>query len=132
MRKERVHSSDTITGMPGTAITTAFIPVRDPQVAAHWYSRMLGLTVADANRFSALLAGSGTASVTLMGPGSGIQVSPGLSWATCNFTVDDLDAKRAELAEQGVPVGSITGSPDVCLFFTAKDPDGNTLLLTDR
>ena len=39
---------------------------------------------------------------------------------------------HARLEDSGVPVGSIAGAPDVCLFFTAQDPDGNTLLLTDR
>jgi len=58
--------------MPGTAITTAFIPVRNPQAAADWYSRMLGLTVGQANNFSAVLSAAGTASVTLM-PGKRYQ-----------------------------------------------------------
>jgi len=118
--------------MPGTAITTAFIPVRNPQAAAEWYSRTLGLTIAETNTFSAVLSGGGTASVTLMGPDSGIRAQPGLAWATCNFLVDDLEETRTRLAENGVAVGAIAGAPDVCLFFTAKDPDGNTLLLTDR
>ena len=118
--------------MPGTAITTAFIPVRNPQAAAGWYSRMLGLTVGQASDFSAVLSAAGTASVTLMGPDSGIKAQPGLAWATCNFLVDDLEETRARLAENGAAVGAIAGGPDVCLFFTAQDPDGNTLLLTDR
>ena len=121
-----------IAGMPGTAITTAFIPVRDPRAAAGWYGNLLGLTVAHADNFSAVLSAAGTASVTLMGPDSGIKAEPGLPWATCNFLVDDLEGTRARLAADGVPVGSIDGAPDVCLFFTAQDPDGNTLLLTDR
>ncbi|BCW79935.1 MULTISPECIES: VOC family protein [Micrococcaceae] len=118
--------------MPGTAISTAFIPVRNPESAAGWYSRTLGLTIAEANTFSAVLNGEGKASVTLMGPDSGIKAEPGLAWATCNFLVDDLEGTRARLAEDGVPVGPVGGSPDVCRFFTAEDPDGNTLLLTDR
>ncbi|MDJ0455739.1 VOC family protein [Arthrobacter sp. NQ7] len=118
--------------MTGTAITTAFIPVRNPQAAAAWYSRVLGLSIAEAGSFSAVLTGGGTASVTLMGPDSGIQASPGLRWATCNFRVVDLAGTHARLEDSGVPVGSIAGAPDVCLFFTTQDPDGNTLLLTDR
>jgi catechol-2,3-dioxygenase len=124
--------SANIAGMPGTAITTAFIPVRNPHAAADWYRRFLGLSVAEANTFSAVLTAAGTASVTLMGPDSGIKAAPGLAWATCNFMVDDLTGTHAVLAESGVPVSAIEGSPEVCLFFTAQDPDGNTLLLTDR
>jgi catechol 2,3-dioxygenase-like lactoylglutathione lyase family enzyme len=118
--------------MPGTAVTTAFIPVRDPRQAAAWYSSVLDLRVGEANSFSAVLYGDGTASLTLMGPDSGIRAEPGLEWATCNFRVPDIALKQAQLREQGVPVGPVQGSPDVCLFFTAQDPDGNTLLLTDR
>ncbi|NUT71343.1 VOC family protein [Pseudarthrobacter sp. C4D7] len=118
--------------MPGTSITTAFIPVQDPLAAADWYSRMLDLAVGSSNTFSAVLGAAGSASVTLMGPDSGIDAAPGLPWATCNFWVDDLAKTRARLAESGVPTGPIEGSADVCLFFTARDPDGNTLLLTDR
>jgi catechol 2,3-dioxygenase-like lactoylglutathione lyase family enzyme len=118
--------------MPETFITTAFIPVRDPQSAAAWYSRVLGLEIADAGSFSAVLTGGAGTSVTLMGPDSGIAATPGLAWATCNFRVDGLTAKHGELAGRGVPVGPIEGAEEVCLFFIATDPDGNKLLLTDR
>ena len=118
--------------MPVTAITTAFIPVRNPVASAGWYSAMLGLDIVKADSFSAVLSGAGTASVTLMGPDSGIKTSPGLAWATCNFRVEDLARCRAELAGSGVAAGPVQGSPDVCLFFTVQDPDGNTLLLTAR
>lgn len=36
------------------------------------------------------------------------------------------------LQDRGVAEGPLQGAPDVCLFFTALDPDGNTLLLTGR
>lgn len=119
--------------MASAAITTAFIPVNDPPAAARWYSETLGLDIQASNAFSAVLgSGTGGPSLTLLGPESGIRAAPGLRWATCNFMVDNLAGKHAELERQGMRVGAVEGSPDVCLFFTFEDDDGNTLLLTDR
>jgi catechol 2,3-dioxygenase-like lactoylglutathione lyase family enzyme len=119
--------------MSSIAITTAFIPVKDPSAAARWYSEVLGLDIQTSNTFSAVLgSGAGSTSLTLLGPDSGIRATPGLKWATCNFRVENLAGKRAELEQRDIPVGAVEGSPDVCLFFTFQDTDGNTLLLTDR
>ncbi|WP_307073356.1 VOC family protein [Arthrobacter pascens] len=119
--------------MSSAMITTAFIPVSDPSVAARWYSQILGLDILALDNWSAVLGdGAGSTSLTLLGPESGIKATPGLKWATCNFLVQNLAGKRAELERQGIPVGAVEGSADVCLFFTLADPDGNTLLLTDR
>jgi hypothetical protein len=71
-------------------------------------------------------------SITLLGPDSGIKVTPGLKWATCNFLVENLHEKHAALQRQGIQTSDVEGSPEICLFFTLQDPDGNTLLLTDR
>lgn len=118
--------------MASIAITTAFIPVSDPPTAARWYSETLGLELASSNPASAVLESGTGASLTLLGPASGIKAVPGLPWATCNFKVQDLPGKHAELRQSGMPVGAVQGSPDVCRFFTMADPDGNTLLVTDR
>lgn len=116
---------------PPTAITTAFIPVHDPRASAHWYADALGVHIMEETDFSSVLAGS-HGQVTLMGPKSGIRVTPGLPWATCNFRVDDLVLVHERLARLGAHPGDVQGDLDRCLFFTATDPDGNTLLVTDR
>jgi len=116
---------------PPTAITTAFIPVREPRASAHWYADVFGLGVVEETDFSSVLAGS-HGQVTLMGPKSGIHVDPGLPWATCNFRVDDLASVHELLVRLGANPGGVLGDPDRCLFFTATDPDGNTVLVTDR
>jgi catechol 2,3-dioxygenase-like lactoylglutathione lyase family enzyme len=116
---------------PPTAITTAFIPVRDPRSSAQWYADAFGLAIIEATDFSSVLAGS-HGQVTLMGPESGIRVEPGLPWATCGFRVDDLGSVHERLARLGAHPGDELGDPDRCLFFTATDPDGNTILVTDR
>jgi predicted enzyme related to lactoylglutathione lyase len=121
--------------MTSVRIGTAFVPVRDPAAAAPWYGRALGLAVQSVDEWSAVLRsgdGAGGASLTLLGSASGIRAAPGLPWATCAFTVADLAAARAGLAAEGGEPGPVEGAPEVCRFFTARDPDGNTLLITDR
>ncbi|MFJ3339273.1 VOC family protein [Streptomyces sp. NPDC086766] len=121
--------------MDSVQITTAFIPVADPAVSARWYSRSLGLRVHSVDERSAVLhaGGSpGSMSLTLLGPASGIQAKPGLAWATCNFAVADLSRTRSDLHKLGCETSAIEGAPEICLFFTLHDPDGNTLLITDR
>ncbi len=113
-------------------VSSAFIPVSDPEKAAPWYARHLDLRVETATPFSATLSTGGETILTLMGPASGIAATPGLAWASCGFATEDVHATRERLAGQGIETGEITGDPNVCLFFVAKDPDGNTLLFTDR
>ncbi|MBW9095528.1 VOC family protein [Microbacterium jejuense] len=117
--------------MTSTAITTAFIPVRDPLDSARWYADAFGLDVVEATEFSSVLAGS-AGQVTLMGPVSGIQAEPGLPWATCSFGVGDVASARERFAELGAAPSEVMGDPARVVFFTATDPDGNTLLVTDR
>ncbi len=127
--------ADTVRDVNAARITTAFIPVADPAAAARWYSRILGFRVHLVDEWSAILRsgeGDDATSLTLMGPASGIQAKPGLDWATCNFTVTDLSLARSDLADHGCQPTAIEGSPEICRFFTIKDPDGNTLLVTDR
>jgi catechol 2,3-dioxygenase-like lactoylglutathione lyase family enzyme len=127
--------ADTVRHMSPARITTAFIPVADPAAAARWYSRILGFRVHSVDEWSANLRsgdGDDSTSLTLMGPASGIQTEPGLDWATCNFTVTDLSQSRSDLEDHGCEPTAIEGAPEICRFFTMKDPDGNALLVTDR
>jgi predicted enzyme related to lactoylglutathione lyase len=114
-------------------VGTAFVPVTDPATAADWYAAAFGLTVRTSTAWSALLDGpAGSASLTLMGPASGIRAQPGLPFATHNLVVDDVDAARERLVAAGLTPSGIDGDPAVCRFFTTTDPDGNVLLVCDR
>jgi catechol 2,3-dioxygenase-like lactoylglutathione lyase family enzyme len=116
-------------------ITTAFIPVADPAASADWYSRMFRLRIDSTDEWSAVLRsgeGVGSTALTLLGPASGIQAAPGLNWATCNFAVTELDQVRVDLQRQGLEPSAIEGTAEMVRFFTLRDPDGNTLLVTDR
>ena len=55
-----------------------------------------------------------------------------MPFATCSYLVDDLDAARRRLEAAGAAPSPVDGSPEVCLFVTARDPDGNVLLVVDR
>ncbi len=120
--------------MAGAEIGSAFIPVSDPERAAEWYERVLGLSTREISPWAAQLQGSDPdrTSLTLMGPRSGVAAKPGLAFATCNFVVDDLPATRGRLERAGHSPSPVDGSADVCLFFTMSDPDGNVLLIVDR
>lgn len=112
---------------------SVFLPVRDPQAAADWYADVFGLKVASSEAHAAVLeTAAPVLRVTLMGPASGIAATPGLPWAPFNLLVDDLERMRERLAEAGSDVGTIKGDERTCFWFTATDPDGNTLLVCDR
>lgn len=116
-----------------TTVGTAFVPVRDPAAAADWYAAALGLGIREVTAWSAQLHGGDDRTVlTLMGPASGIRAEPGLPFATCTYLVDDLEAARGRLEAAGAAPSAVDGSPEVCLFVTARDPDGNVLLVVDR
>ncbi|MEV4262456.1 VOC family protein [Kribbella sp. NPDC049584] len=121
--------------MDSVRITTAFIPVADPEASASWYSRVLDFRIQSVDAWSAILRtgqGDDSTALTLLGPASGIQVKPGLDWATCNFAVRDIIQARSDLEGHGCSPSAIEGAPEICLFFTVQDPDDNTLLVTDR
>ncbi|WP_335988661.1 VOC family protein [Glycomyces sp. MUSA5-2] len=115
-----------------TQIGSVFLPVHDTAAAAAWYSERFGMTVRSCADHAAVLdAGSPPRTLTLMGPPSGIGAEPGLRWAPFNLVAADLAAVRARLAETG-EVGPVSGDERTCFWFTAADPDGNTLLIVDR
>lgn len=70
--------------------------------------------------------------LTLMGPATGISAAPGLPWAPFNLVADDLEAMCERLKEVSAAVGPVDGDERTCLWFTADDPDGSTLLIVDR
>ena len=46
--------------------------------------------------------------------------------------VDDLEDLHDRLDAEGLAPSPVNGSPEMCLFFTVNDPDGNLLLVVDR
>jgi len=70
--------------------------------------------------------------LALTGPASGIRAEPGPSFTTFAYLVDDLAAARGRLEEAGAAPSPVAGSRELCLFVTARDPDGNVLVVVDR
>ena len=46
--------------------------------------------------------------------------------------VEDVFETHARMVDEGYAVTNVTGDPEVCLFFSMRDPDGNVLLICDR
>ncbi|MBE1875394.1 VOC family protein [Myceligenerans pegani] len=116
-----------------TQIGSAFLPVHDTRSAADWYAKTFDLHPISREDHAAVLeTGEPGRRLTLLGPASGIAVEPGLDWAPFNLVADDLAAVRDRLTEAGSKPGDVHGDDETCFWFTATDPDGNTLLVVDR
>ncbi|WP_432534706.1 VOC family protein [Kineococcus arenarius] len=113
-------------------LASSFLPVHDPAAAAAWYRDRFGLEGTDVQEHAAVLRDRDGRLLTLMGPVSGIPVRPGLAWAPVSFRVEDVAAFREDLLRSGSPCSPVQGDPGTCLFVTAADPDGNTVLVVDR
>ena len=110
---------------------SVFLPVVSPSTAARWYAAVFGLGVSSIEEHAAVLDSPDREfRLTLMGPASGIAAVPGLTWSPFSLLVEDLSAARKALANHNP--SPITGDDRRCLWFTATDPDGNTLLVCDR
>ncbi|WP_433362734.1 VOC family protein [Actinoplanes sp. CA-142083] len=110
---------------------SVFLPVRSPRDAADWFAAVFGLAVSSIEDHAAVLDSADREfRLTLMGPASGIATPPGLSWAPFSLLVNDLEAARKSLLDRDP--SEIAGDERTCFWFTATDPDGNTLLICDR
>lgn len=115
-----------------TKIGSVFLPVKDPATASAWFHHAFDLKEHSLDPWAAVLLDTEGNRLTLLGPVSGIQAQPGLPWATHSLVVDDLDARHARMLDEGRAVTNVTGDPQVCRFFSMRDPDGNVLLICDR
>jgi len=122
-----------VTSARGSArVRSAFLPVTDVAAAARWYHQVVGLPLRQVDEWAAQLGDESGTALTLMGPASGIPVAPGLPFAAVSILLDQLDATRDAWIAEGHAPSAVEGDPDVCRFFTMKDPDGNVLLFVDR
>jgi hypothetical protein len=117
---------------PVTKIGTAFLPVSDTAAASTWFRKAFDLTEHSVDPWAAVLVDTKGTKLTLLGPASGVQAKPGLPWASHNLVVEDVLETHARMVDDGYATTNVTGDPDVCLFFSMRDPDGNVLLICDR
>jgi predicted enzyme related to lactoylglutathione lyase len=100
--------------------------VSDMDRAVAFYREVLELELGRRSGDEWAQLGAGTIQLGLHGAGS-VPVRPG---GTLAFTVVDLDAAKAKLAERGVAVGHEGGGEGLGpRFVEFNDPDGNVLAL---
>lgn len=108
------------------------VHVKDLDKSVKFYEEIVGLPVA--RRFSGghgdiVFMGDGETTLELMGGGAGAQGQE----ISIGFSVDDLDAFIAELAEKGIPIhsGPISPVPGIRFLFV-QDPDGLLVQLVEQ
>lgn len=100
--------------------------VTDMDRAVAFYRDVLGLELAYRTGDEWAQFRAGPIQLGLHGAGSG----PARAGGTLAFTVTDLDAAKAKLAEHGVAVGHEGGGEDLGpRFVELTDPDANVLAL---
>jgi predicted enzyme related to lactoylglutathione lyase len=133
-RVPECRSSSSLLGVTSTSPLTnrigqVFIPVRDIESAATWYSALLGLPVTDTTHENRIydLPGAGGVGIALDAHHQDFTADgpPRFTWR-----VDDLTAVRGHLHSLGIDLSlNITnvGSVDILQF---RDPDGNLLMVS--
>src|SRR3954471_3627385 len=108
------------------------IATRDFEAADEFYGDVLGLE--RSKRWGNMPAGefeTGNLTIALMQSDAfGIEFQP--QSHPIALRVDDVEAARAALEEQGVTFGADTMDSGVCHMAHFKDPDGNVLMLHHR
>lgn len=116
-----------------TKIGSVFLPVTDTRASAEWFAETFDMHILSVEEHAAVLeAGASGHRLSLLGPASGISSLPGLPWAPFNLLAEDLEATRDRLTRTGGDPSDVNGDDQTCFWFTATDPDENTLLVVDR
>ena len=97
----------------------------DMDRAVAFYGDVLGLRPVRRDGENWAVFDAGGRMFALHGAVEGRPVQPG--GATAVFSVDDLDAAKALLAERGVEFGHEGDVQGYARFASFKDPDGNTV-----
>jgi predicted enzyme related to lactoylglutathione lyase len=108
-------------------IELVFVPVSDVDRAKHFYGDQLGWpvdhdhTVSDEVRFVQITPQGSACSIAF---GKGLIDMPVGSQRSVQIVIDDADAARAHLIENGIDASEVDDQP-WGRFVTFSDPDGN-------
>ena len=115
-----------------TGVDFIAVPTQDFAKASEFYEGLLGLE--RSKRWGDMPAGefeTGTLTIALMQSDAfGIDFAPHSHPIALH--VDDVEAARSELEEQGVKFHADTIDSGVCHMAHFSDPDGNTLMFHHR
>ena len=115
-----------------TGVDFVALPVSDYDTAAAFYGDVLGLPFV--KRWGSLPAGefqAGNLTLALVQPDAfGIEFKQGNAWVA--LQVEDVEAARAALTDEGIEFRGDTIDSGVCHQAIFADPDGNTLILHHR
>ena len=115
-----------------TGVDFITVPTRDFAQASAFYGDVLGLQ--RSKRWGKMPAGeyeAGSLTIAIMQSDAfGIEFAPHKHPIALH--VDDVEAARAELEQQGVTFAAATMDSGVCHMAHFQDPDGNQLMLHHR
>lgn len=115
-----------------TGVDFITVPTRDFAQASAFYGDVLGLQ--RSKRWGKMPAGeyeAGSLTIAIMQSDAfGIAFAPHKHPIALH--VDDVEAARAELEQQGVTFAAATMDSGVCHMAHFQDPDGNQLMLHHR
>jgi predicted enzyme related to lactoylglutathione lyase len=115
-----------------TGVDFITVPTRDFAQASAFYGDVLGLQ--RSKRWGKMPAGeyeTGSLTIAIMQSDAfGIEFAPHKHPIALH--VDDVEAARAELEQQGVTFAAETMDSGVCHMAHFQDPDGNQLMLHHR
>ena len=115
-----------------TGVDFITVPTRDFAQASAFYGDVLGLR--RSKRWGKMPAGeyeAGSLTIAIMQSDAfGIEFAPHKHPIALH--VDDVEAARAELEQQGVTFAAATMDSGVCHMAHFQDPDGNQLMLHHR
>jgi catechol 2,3-dioxygenase-like lactoylglutathione lyase family enzyme len=119
-----------VVNVTGTDFVTVF--VKDFDAASGFYGETLGLErSAEYGRIPGAEFETGNLTLQVMDSSAvGIEFAP--SKHPIALHVDDVEATRSELEEQGIEFKGQTIDSGVCHMALFEDPDGNTLMLHHR
>lgn len=109
---------------------TAYVGVSDFDAAIEWYTSKLGFTLEYRIDDMGWCEMRCPVEGVLVGLSKVDEVKPG-GGAILVWAVSDIEAARSELESSGVEfAGETLVIPDMVMLATFKDPDGNTLMLS--
>ena len=123
----------------GSADVVAFVPTRNPKKARRFYEKVLGLEFRDEDSFASVFSANGV--MLRVADVSSVRNFKPAPYTILGWRVDSVESAVAALRARGVRFQRFAGmgqnragiwtSPSGAKVAWFKDPDGNTLSITE-